>query len=204
MYCDEELKRLIVQEHHSNAMTYFYDKNKDMIYRQACSILGSEQDAEDCTQEIFSYLLYGKDGNPGLDKFDPGKNSLKYFVTMVARNKIIDFWRRTKHKGTERIIDYMDPDDMENIIILNRPLNSPDNEVEEKEIKEQIREAIKRLKIKCQKVIRLYYICGLRQKEIAEALDTSIGTIGAQIVRCVKYLKGIVERDFPDLIPGGV
>lgn len=69
------------------ALERFFDRYFDAVYGCVRRLVGSEQDAEDLTQDIFLNI------HRALPTFDPGRR-LSPWVRAIALNRIRDHWRR--------------------------------------------------------------------------------------------------------------
>lgn len=68
-------------------------------------------------------------------------------------------------------------------------LNSPQEYVENEDLRVRLDEAIGELPEKCREVFRLSYMFGMRNREIAEALDISVKTVEAHMYKALKHLR---------------
>jgi len=64
-----------------------FDGHKNVVYRFAFRMMGSEQDAEDIAQEVFLALWRRPDG------FDASRGQLRAYLLGVARNMVLKRWR---------------------------------------------------------------------------------------------------------------
>ena len=96
----------------SQAFALLYEEFFTPVFRYIFSKIGDRNDAEDLTQNVF-VLAFG-----AIKNFeDQQKSPLAYFFT-IARNLIIDFWR--KKKGTE-----IEGEEKENLILNLPTKNGP-------------------------------------------------------------------------------
>lgn len=68
-------------------------------------------------------------------------------------------------------------------------LYSPQEYVENEDLRVRLDEAIGELPEKCREVFRLSYMFGMRNREIAEALDISVKTVEAHMYKALKHLR---------------
>jgi RNA polymerase sigma-70 factor (ECF subfamily) len=60
-------------------------------------------------------------------------------------------------------------------------------------------QAVRQLAEPFQEVIYLRYFLDMSENEIVEALDVPAGTVKSRLHRALSKLRGIVERDYPEL-----
>ena len=68
-------------------------------------------------------------------------------------------------------------------------LYSPQEYVENVDLRVRLDEAIGELHEKCREVFRLSYMFGMRNREITEALDISVKTVEAHMYKALKHLR---------------
>ena len=68
-------------------------------------------------------------------------------------------------------------------------LYSPQEYVENEDLRVRLDEAIGELPEKCREVFRLSYMFGMRNREIAETLDISVKTVEAHMYKALKHLR---------------
>ncbi|MEL7118655.1 MAG: RNA polymerase sigma factor SigZ [Bacteroidota bacterium] len=124
------------------------------------------EDAEDLTQEIFLKLA-NSDTN--------GVNSLKSWMFNIAKNTIIDFYRK------KRVINEIDED---NIYIEDFAENTI-----AAELSQSISNCINLLPEEYRLVLTLSEIEGMPQKEVAEKLGMNYTTVRSKIQRGRKKLR---------------
>ena len=73
--------------------------------------------------------------------------------------------------------------------MANLDLYSPQQYVENEALRELLDQAIGELPGKCREVFRLSYMFGMRNKEIAQALDISVKTVEAHMYKALKHLR---------------
>ncbi|MEC3907872.1 RNA polymerase sigma-70 factor [Tamlana sp. 2201CG12-4] len=128
--------------------------------------------AEDIVQQTFISFWENR------DKLASDKSPKNYLYT-IAYNKYIDSIK-TKKKRSKLL------EELWEISLRNRI--AEDNEVQEKRI-EKLKLIISNLPPKCQEIIRLNKVEGLKYKEIATQLDISIKTVESQIRIAFKKIR---------------
>ncbi len=165
----------------TQAYAELYDLYVKRIYRFVFFKVGSHENAEDVTSEVFlktwQYLIGGSDAVSEVKSF----SGLLY---RIARNSIIDFYRARANKNETPLNEDTDVSDS------GRWYGELGNKLET----EKIILTIKKLKQEYQEVLTLKYVDELEIKEIAEI--TGKGQIAVRVTmhRALKKLKEILER----------
>jgi RNA polymerase sigma-70 factor (ECF subfamily) len=132
--------------------------------------------AEDITQDIFIKVWEKR------DTFNPNKSSLKNWVYVIARNQIIDKYRKKK-------IFVSNIDEK-----IENTTGKEDSSIEDDLMLEGILKSMDRLKDSDKEVIVLRYIQDLEIEEIAQILGKSKNATKVMIHRALKKLKYIVNK----------
>lgn len=148
-----------------------YRKYKDPLYGYLVQSVGREN-AEDLLQETYIKVF------KNIKKYDSKKSEASWIYT-IARNTLVDFYRKRNGKGGTELDDYYLPSG-------GKGSEEIDNSI-------LIRNAIKKLVKKRQEVIVLYYFQQLSYKEISEVLECSINTVKSRLSRAKSDLKEILK-----------
>ncbi|MBD2318330.1 sigma-70 family RNA polymerase sigma factor [Phormidium tenue] len=149
----------------SQAFGIFYDRYGELVYRLSLRILGSPQEAEDLTQEIF--ILLSRNST-----YDNKRGSIATFLTVLTRSRAIDRIRKTRsqqqhlqkwEQGIASELDIRTSSLMENASLAERS--------------EKVKLALAKLPDKHRQVLEMAYFDGLSQSEIAKMLGTPLGTV---------------------------
>lgn len=180
----EKLLLYKVKNKDPEAYGKIYDQYSEKIYRFIFFKVSNIQEAEDITSEVFlkawQYLV-DRDKNETIE-------NLNAFLYTVARNSIIDFYRKKSkeaaneaefnHDVVGQVAD--ESQDIEEKIIIGSEMQT-------------IQDAIKDLKEEYRELITLRYLNELSIKEIASILDKSRGAVRVSLFRATKTLKSILE-----------
>lgn len=143
-----------------------------------------EMETEDLTQMVF-FKIYSS-----IERFeDRNKSPLAYFFT-VARNIVIDYWRKKKNvalNNSEKLIAG-----------LKDAKKDPQKLMEEKEQKKAVNQAIQHLTEVQREVIILKFIQGFSNKEISKILEKTEDAIRQIQCRALKTLREYF-KDFKDI-----
>jgi RNA polymerase sigma-70 factor, ECF subfamily len=147
-----------------------FNQHKDAVYRFAWRMSGSASAAEDITQDVFVGLLR----HPG--RFDPRRGTLRAFLMGIARNLALKRWR-TEHR-------YEPLDDDSVVAAVAAPVD-PDCG----EIGESVGRAVRALRPLQREVVILAEYEGLTLAEIAQAVETDVGTVKSRLHRARENLR---------------
>lgn len=176
---DPQVLMQLAKNGDSEAFGNIYKLYFTPIYRYIFLRIQKKEETEDLVQVVF-LKVYRNINNYQERKVPP----LAYFFT-VARNTVIDYWRKqkeTNNEGTEKIP-----------VELEKSSGNPLQIVQNKEIYKTIRAAIKQLSEEQQEVIILKFINEMRNEEIAKILDKSEQAIRQLQCRALKILRKILK-----------
>lgn len=154
------------------ALWEFYKIYKRKLSSYINNKIGNQRDAEEVLQDI---LLAGVSA---LRDYS-GKARLSTFIFSIARNKIVDYYRKKKIKQ----VIFSTLPELGNLLST---LASPEEQLDKKLNKERISGVLRRLKPGYQKVIAMKYIQGMTMKEIARRLNQTIKTVESRLFRARK------------------
>lgn len=154
-----------------------------MVYGLALAIVANQSEAEDLVQEVFLTLCDQHD-------YDAARGSVGAFLTTVTRSRAIDRIRRRSTR-VRRLKDYK-----ETAVPVIDPPASPLERVATAQDAERVRRAMAELSDNERRVLHMAYYEGLTQTEIAETLDTPLGTVKSWSRRALLGLR----RALADLV----
>jgi RNA polymerase sigma-70 factor (ECF subfamily) len=166
---------------------------QNMIVSLCTHVLGNKNDGDDAAQDTFlnAYLQLGS------FRGDARFSTWLYSIAInVCRNRQRSFWQKLFKRSSSADIPGRDDDASEMIeIIDSSPL--PGQELEKKELRDQIRRAIGLLPSRYRELIVLRDIKQLHYGEIADIMDVPEGTIKSGIARArlalQVELKGLID-----------
>ena len=154
------------------------------IFNMSYQFVGSYQEAEDLTQDIF-LKLYNS-----LAKYDFKKNFTAWLLTL-AKNHLIDQYRKTKWEKKTR-------DNFDDYYLTSDTFENPEEEAVKKENRKTIWEGINNLSSEIRMAVILRDIQGKKYVEIAEIMSLPLGTVKSRVNRgrlqLAKILKEKKER----------
>ncbi len=159
------------------AWTDLMSRHRRRLFSLAYRFTGRFHEAEELTHEIIVRVFHN------LDRFDP-RAHFAVWLNSVARNYCIDRYRmRTREKA--RFLPEAAPFER----MAGRPQLDPNRLVEQREARDDLREALERLSPKLREVVRLRFFEELPYEEICDRLGIPEGTVKSRIHRGRAELK---------------
>ena len=160
------------------AFAEIYDNHMPDIYRYISYRVGNASLAEDLTAEVFEKALRS------FDKYKPEKAAPRTWLTAIARNTVIDYFRKA---GRVEVV---------------REDDAPEEVSEDPSVEDQIDRLaeVRHLRL-ClaglpqldQDIISLKFGADMNNREIARVLDMSESNVGTRLYRAVKRLRDVFE-----------
>ena len=112
------------------------------------------------------------------------------WLVSVARNKTYDYLRGLKRKPTVSMSTPIDggDDDMEKVLASDLDLEH------DLEVRLTTEEALDMLPVKEKLILKLYYIEGMKEREISDLLDLSVDAVSARKSRALKKVRNLVMK----------
>ncbi|MBX7222889.1 MAG: sigma-70 family RNA polymerase sigma factor [Blastocatellia bacterium] len=153
------------------------------IYNLAYRFVARHELAEDLTQDVFVRIY------KSLDQYDPSLGDLSNWLMRLARNLIIDDYRRRQRQPVDG------GDDIENHThYLRSRVDTPHKHIERKERRLQVREAIEKLSPDLRQCVIMRDIDELTYQEIVDRLQIPEGTVKSRINRGRIELAKVLRR----------
>lgn len=148
-------------------------------------------DVEDCMQEIY-VRVYEK-----ISQYDSEKGTFRPWFNAVAKNCLIDYHRKMEGKQGRDVSRYSaDDEDLFSEIISADSTVEPETVMDKKESERLIRGLLNEIPKEQSECIMLYYMNGLKQKEIADKLGIPEGTVKTRIMHGKKAIKeGVLDLE---------
>jgi RNA polymerase sigma-70 factor (ECF subfamily) len=159
-------------------------KHRDKIYARAYSMMRNEEDAIDLSQEAWVK------GWQRLVQFQ-GESSFATWMTRIVINLCLDQLRKQKRHRTESI-EVMDEESggverQMPVVTIN-----PTERLERAELRQRIDKALGQLSETHRTALVLCEFEGLEYKEIAKAMDCSIGTVMSRLFYARRKLASLL------------
>ncbi len=150
------------------------------IYNVCYRFAGATADAEDLTQEVFIKMYRT------LKSYDASKGAFITWVTTIARNLLVDHFRRSKHV---RMTDSLEsaPSADPDALTLGEQLPdlgpSPDAGIRTQETQRAVHQALQKLSPELREAVILRDLQDMEYREIAHVLRVPEGTVKSRINR---------------------
>jgi RNA polymerase sigma-70 factor (ECF subfamily) len=148
-----------------------YDRHAAPLIALACRILGDRADAEDVALEALATVWRAP------DRFEPGRGSLRAWLTVMVRNSALDLVRVRARRGelmAHAAADHNPPG-------LGAEEPDPATVAEADEQRRHVLAALRELPEAQRQAIELAFYEGLTQSEIADRVGAPLGTVKTRI-----------------------
>jgi RNA polymerase sigma-70 factor (ECF subfamily) len=172
---DEDLMQL-VRRGRAPAFEVMYERHASAAFSLAYRIVGTRNGAEDVSQEAF--LSIWRSGA----RYDRSRGSVRTWVLGIVHHRAIDHLRRSAVHDKRRASD-------EGMEERFEARERTDVEVARREEAETVRGAMGSLPSEQSQVIELAYFGGFTHTEIAEMLETPVGTIKGRMRLGLKKMR---------------
>jgi RNA polymerase sigma-70 factor, ECF subfamily len=150
-----------LQAGQTEALALLYDRHARLIYTVALRILGSPEEAEDLTQEIFFKLKQGT-------TYDYSRGSLTAFLSIVTRSRALD---RLRVRNNRLQVLHR----WQHTMAVASP-QQPTDYATSQERSQVVFYALQQLPANQREVLEIAYYEGLTQSQLAERLHIPLGT----------------------------
>src|ERR1035437_1925103 len=161
------------------------------IYAICYRFTGSASDAEDLTQDVFLKLYRN------LASFDTQKGSFQTWITTLARNLLVDHFRRTRMDRASDSLDARVSFDDDGPTMADRladPRPSQEAHAAGLELKVRIQQALAQLSPELREAVVFRDLEDMDYKEIAQVLRIPEGTVKSRISRGRGELARLLQR----------
>lgn len=135
--------------------------------------------AEDLTQQTFMGLVQSR------DRFR-GDASFRTYLFMIARKRLYSHLRKNRRRS--------DPVEFHSTSVADLGLVSPSRAVAARQEQQLLLQALRRLPIEMQVALELFYWEELTVNEIAEVLETPVGTVKSRLQRARARLDQVIAE----------
>lgn len=165
-------------------------------YSMALQLTRNRTDAEDLLQDTFVKAWRG------FDSYVPGRPFLNWLLRIMQRAYLDSKRRDNPVRKAESLHAMISPSDgelQEMPIADTRP--APDEDLFRAELHENLREALADLPPLYRDAIALCDLEGLSYSEIADAQNTTVGTVRSRIHRGRKLLRDVLLKRCAEIMP---
>jgi RNA polymerase sigma-70 factor (ECF subfamily) len=167
------------------------------IYNVCYRFAGSAEDAEDLSQEVFIKMYRT------LATYDAGRGSFTTWVTTVARNLLVDHFRKTKQDRLTDSLDATPADDPEGRTLADKiedRSTPPDARLQSREAGQAVHQALQKLSPELREAVILRDLQDMDYKDIALVLKVPEGTVKSRINRGRTELGRLLSRTYRQVI----
>jgi RNA polymerase sigma factor (sigma-70 family) len=159
------------------------ERHSDRVYRLAWRLTGNRHDAEDLTQEVFVRVFRS------LDTYTPG--TFEGWIHRITTNLFLDQARRKQRIRFDALSE-------ERASLLPSPAPGPDTAVSDRMFDDDIERALAALPPDFRAAVVLCDVEELSYEEIADILDTKLGTVRSRIHRGRAMLRRALPHRAPE------
>lgn len=178
MLTTDEMLAIRVQKGNVDSFEALVSRYQKPVFRVAYRMLGQKEDAEDAAQEVFLNVFQKIHQYDSTRKFSP-------WLYRIAVNTCISRLRGKKHMT----ISHFEESDMSSGSMSMETVPTPQMEIEQRELNEQIWKAAMELPDNYRSVLILRYQMDLSNQEIAEVLNLSKENVEVRLHRARKALR---------------
>lgn len=168
-----------------DAFARLLERYERLVYHHALRMVGSAEDAEDLTQEVFIKVWLG------LPCFQ-GDSSFSTWLYRLTNNACIDFLRREKKRRGDASLDDAEQGVGEQ---LPDPAPSPQRQLERDEVSQEVWAGLMQLTPDHREVLVLREIDGLSYEEIGQILALNPGTVKSRLARARLALAKFLRKN---------
>jgi RNA polymerase sigma-70 factor (ECF subfamily) len=156
------------------AFQEIYERHRQKVYRVALGMCRNPEDALDVVQDTFVKA------HRSIVRFE-GRSAISTWLCQIATHRAIDIGRRQKVRRADPL--------EEGLVAKHKAGDAPREKAQHSELKDALQAALGELSEKHRSVFVLYTVESLSYKEIAAALDISIGTVMSRLFYARKNLQ---------------
>lgn len=157
------------------AFSDLYDEISGLVYGLGLRVARSRVIAEEITQEVFITLW------ERADSFDPERGSVKAWISTMTHRRAVDAVRRAQSAR-----------DREDRILPDRPFDGVEESVIAGDERDRVRGALAGLTDLQYEAIEMAYYQGLTYAEVANRLDSPLGTVKSRMRDGLHKLRAIM------------
>jgi RNA polymerase sigma-70 factor (ECF subfamily) len=181
---DEEVMQL-VQSGRPQAFELLYDRHGGAAFSLAYRMVGNRVAAEDIIQEAFLSIWRSR------LRYEPARGSVRTWVLGIVHNRAIDALRRNLVHERRRA-------EYEGVEERREAPERTDLEAARRQEARSVRSALDELPEEQSRVIELAYFGGFSHTQIAEMLETPVGTVKGRMRLGLEKLRHSLEGFAPE------
>jgi RNA polymerase sigma-70 factor (family 1) len=167
-----------IQDGDQDAFKEFYHLQFFKLYQFAYSFVHSKEASEEIVNDVFLGLWQKKDTLNTI-------NNIQVYLYVSVKNASLNYLRKN---------NLFIPVSIDDLSVDHFPLVAdPELLLSQRELQQQIREAIEQLPPRCRLIFKLVKEDGLSYKQVAAILDISAKTVDSQLCLALKKLAAILQ-----------
>lgn len=161
-----------------------YEQEYSYVYNYIYMQVMHRENTEDLVSDIFMRAM------SHYDSFDPSKASVRTWLCTIARNCLIDYFRKNGRRKTENLDDAPEPSAVDEYDILKNPIN------------QEVYRLLENLSDDERELLSMIYVQELKNPQIGEILGINAKAVSERHRRLLAKLrameKGKDSGDFLD------
>jgi RNA polymerase sigma factor (sigma-70 family) len=174
--CDEDVAALF-SAGDERALAWAYERWAGLVHGVAVRALGSTQDAEDVTQQVFVSAWTGRAG------YRPDAGPLRAWLIGITRHRVADAFARRQREQRAMTAAGVD---------LHTQAAAPDPQAEDRLV---LLEELARVGDPQREIMELAFFHDLTHEQIADRTGLPLGTVKSHIRRTLTRLRARLEVD---------
>lgn len=166
------------QENRISSFARLYEEHLGYVFRYINYRVGSKTVAEELTSTVFEKAL------AAFNKYDKKKASPQTWLIAIARNTVIDHFRKSSTRNTVPLMEAVEIESAD---------PSPQEETERREEYARLQFCFEGLAQREQEIVSLKFGAELTNRRIASVLDLSENNVGQILYRAVCKLRNCVK-----------
>ena len=180
------------------AFNQLIERYQQIMYGTAYRIINDYDAASDITQDAFIAAF------KSIQTYRGG-TSFRAWLLRISSNTAIDYWRSLQRRPATSLDTLTDDHETHPSSVLETlasigPENNPEELILTQELQETIQRGLAQLPVEQRAVVVLYDIQGLSYEEVAQATDTTLGTVRSRISRGRAKLREYLQQH-KELLP---
>jgi RNA polymerase sigma factor (sigma-70 family) len=180
--------------HKNETVKKAFQQEKSRLLAFIKKRVNNQGDAEDILQDVFYQFTESLSLPASIEK-------VTAWLFRVARNKIIDRYRKRKTESLDKHFNIQEEDDSLSLLdVLSEPQDSPENVYTRELIWEQLAIALDELPVEQREVFVMHELEGKSFKDISQATGVTVNTLLSRKRYAVLYLRQRLRDAYNDLL----
>ena len=150
-----------------------YERDYSYVYNYIYMLVMHRENTEDLVSDVFMKAMAHYDG------FDPAKASTRTWLCTIARNCLIDYFRKNGRRKTENLEDAPEPSAVDEYEILKNPINK------------EVYRLLEQLSPEERELLTMIYVQELKNPQIGEILGINAKAVSERHRRLLAKLRAM-------------